>query len=109
MAQATDQDVRDFLGDTGQLSAARVSFMLRSAGNYVLGDGVPEEHESFRDLQVLRTCHLLEVSGAISGQVSSRSVGDVSISFASGGNDSSYMKLYSELKTQIFGLTGRIA
>jgi ABC-type sulfate transport system substrate-binding protein len=107
MARATEQDMRDFLGDTGQVPSARLSLLLETARQTVVRDGIPENHESFASLHMLFTAHLLDSGGAIGGSLASRSVGDVSVSFASEGE--SYKSLYQTLKTQIVGLSGRIA
>ena len=108
MASATVQDVRDFLGDTGGLSDPQLSATLLMAKSAVVGDGVSENHDSFATLQILFTCHLLEVTGAISGKLASKSVADISVSYAQGSEALSYRELYNNFKTQVLGFAGRI-
>lgn len=108
MARATEQEMRDFLGDTGQVPSARLTLLMETARQAVVRDGIPENHEGFANLHMLFTAHLLDSGGAIGGSLASRSVGDVSVSYARGEGES-YKNLYQTLKTQIIGLSGRIA
>ena len=100
--------MRDFLGDSGGIPSARLNLILETARKSVIRDGISENHESFADLQMIFSAHLLDSGGTIGGTVASRSVGDVSVSFARGGTES-YMDQYQRMKTQIMGLAGRIA
>jgi hypothetical protein len=100
--------MKDFLGDAGGIPSARMSKVLEMARKAVINDGVSENHESFADLQILMAAHLLDSTGAIGGSVASRSVGDVSVSFARSAGES-YKALYRTLKIKVTGISGRIA
>lgn len=108
MAKATEQNMRDFLGDTGEIPAAQLAAALELAYNTVLQDGIAESHEAFSGLQVLYAAHTLEVSGVVGGSLVSKSIGDLSVSFG-GTRGVSFETLYNRLKSQIIGLGGRIA
>lgn len=107
MARATEQQMRDFLGISGQIPSARLTLLMETARQAVIRDGIPEEHEGFANLQMLFTAHLLDASGAIGGSIASRSIGDVSVSFSREGE--TFKNLYHTLKCQIIGFSGRIA
>jgi hypothetical protein len=107
MSKATEQNMRDFLGDTGEIPAAQLTAALEMAYETVLQDGIAESHEAFSSLQMLYAAHVLEVSGVVGGSIASKSIGDVSVSFG-GTKNVSFETLYNRLKSQIIGLGGRI-
>lgn len=106
--RASVQGLRDFLGGAS-LPDTRLEAVLEPARRKVISDGVPEEHEAFGDLQLLFCCVMLEAAGAISGNIASRSVGDVSVSFGSGGAaGESFQSIYRRLLLSTAGFKGRI-
>ena len=109
MAESGVQDLRTMLGGIPEVSDDRLGYVLASAKRMVKAQGVQVRHESFADLQNLYAAHMLESFGDIQGQVSGRSVGDVSASFASGGKPKSYFELYRSLLVSVRGMGGRIA
>jgi len=109
MARATEQELRDFIGDTGALPSDRLNLVLGTSHRTVVRDGIAEDDENFADLQILFAAHLLETGGAIGGKLASRSISDISISFAPGTGNGSYCDLYRAMLIQITGLSGRIA
>ena len=111
MPAATIDYVRNFLGIAEGVNLPQLSIFLESSKEIIKGEGVSEEHVLFASLQALYVGHMLETSGAITtGKISSKSIADISTSYAVNGNSSfSYVEIYTKIKTQILGLAGRIA
>lgn len=104
MPASSVQSLRTLLGDEG-LSEAALQKALDSAGRIVVSDGVAESHECFGDLQEFYAAHLLETSGAVGGAVASRSIADISVSFARGGSErSGYLAQYRRLRAAVIGI-----
>jgi hypothetical protein len=108
MASVTTEYTRRMLGVPDNVPDARLELILETARQHVRRDGIAENHEGFADLQCYFAAYILEKSGAITSVVS-RSVGDVSTTFGQGAQVSSWLDLYRMLKTNIIGISGRIA
>lgn len=108
MARATLQNMRDFLGDSGEIPSSQLELMLETARQAVERDGIGESHDAFAWLQMLYCAHLLETAGAANGSIASRAVGDVSVSF-SNSQATTFFDIYQRLKAQVIGFEGRIA
>jgi hypothetical protein len=108
MAAATKEYTRKMLGVPDSVADARLDLILETARKHVRRDGITENDENFADLQCFFAAHLLEKSGAM-GSVVSRSVGDVSTTFAQAAQASSWLELYRLIKINVQGITGRIA
>lgn len=105
MPASTAQNLKVILGGGNGLDDAQIQKALDSARRIVISDGIPESHESFGDLQEYYAAHLLEASGAVNGAVASRSIADISVSFAQGqGQSSSYLSLYRRLRASVLGI-----
>lgn len=110
MPISSEQELRDLMGGLEGVSSARITLTLDTARIYVRAGGVPETHADFAVLQRLYAAHLLDAGGAVGGAIASKSVGDVSESYARGGmEESSWLGLYRQIRAQIIALRGRIA
>ena len=103
MPAGTVQSLRELLEGAENISDSKLSRALASAGRRVRSDDVPQSHESFADLQEYYAAHLLEVSGVISGALTAKSVGDVSLSFST-NNESGWLVEYRRLRAQVIGI-----
>lgn len=111
MPQATVQDMRD-LFPLGNVRDEQISRILESSKTAVVFGGVKVEHEAFAELQILYAASVLQSFGLIDGNVSARSIGDVSVSFCGGASgadkDASFVGRYRALRANILGLSARI-
>jgi hypothetical protein len=86
------------------ISDSRLEKALHAARISVELDGVPVGNEYFGILQEYNAAYRLEEAGVIQGRVTSRSVGDVSVSLGRSASDiSSWKGLYRELLIKIKG------
>lgn len=105
MPASNVQNLRILLGGAEGLEEARLQQALDKARRIVVSDGIAESHESFGDLQEFYAAHILEVSGAVDGTIASRSIADISVSFARGqGQSSSYLSQYRRFRAGVIGI-----
>lgn len=103
MAESTTASLRELLGGVPELSDTRLQKVLLSAARKVKADGVETTHEAFADLQEYYAAGILEGTGEVNGPLASKSVSDVSESYAN-SKDGGWLNLYiRELRT----ITGR--
>ncbi len=107
MAASTVASLRELLGGVPDLSDVRLQKVLVSAKRKVKADGVDSTHEAFADLQEYCAAGILEGTGEIMGPLASKSVADVSETYASIA-EGGWQNLYRRELVSIIGKRGFI-
>jgi len=110
MATSSATEFRRYLGGAASAGEDLLVAALDQAKRHTIRDGIAEDHEAFSDLQMAYAGYLLEMRGVITvGTIQSKSIGDVSTTFAQrqGEPEGSFLSVYKRIKTQIFGFQGR--
>jgi len=99
MAESSVASLRELLGGVPEITDTRLQRVLVSAARKVKADGVSDTHDAFQDLQEYYAAGILEETGEVEGPLQSKSVADVSETYAS-SNSGGWLKLYiRELRT----------
>ncbi len=113
MAEATEQELKDMLSATAELSADSLSLVLADAKITVISHGFAETDSRFSQLQRYQAAHLLSIMGLAGQKITSESVGDVSINFADNPGalgtlySTEWEKMYQMARVNIQGMTDR--
>ncbi len=105
MPRSSVENLRNLHGGLFGTEDATLQSMLDKAARQVIDDGINESHARFVDCQEAYASHLLSSAGIIGGPLASRSVGDVSVSFAQPAQGArTWMGEYRILKAGIRGI-----
>ena len=113
MSEATVANIIEMVPELATTDPGTLSLYLADASLIVQGEGIGITDAAFQMLHKYMTAHLLSGGGVISSDITSESVGDVSIQYSSGsGSESGYSDkwegLYNAHKARTKGMTGRI-
>lgn len=113
MAVATVEDLKKAGGSRIEsLPDNQLQYWLDAAELAVLDLGVPIKHPRFSILQVVLTSDYLESTNTLPNEVSSESVGDVSISYDTNiaiGSAVFWSARFKEMLNQVLGFQARIS
>jgi len=93
MAEATEQELKDMLSATVEISSDSLSLYLLDAKAKVLSHGFSESDSRFSELQRLMAAHLMSLEGRAGKNIVGESVNDVSIDYSD--NPSALGRLYT--------------
>ena len=106
--ESNGASLRELLGGVPEISDTRIQRVLSSACRKVKADGISDAHEAFADLQEYYAASILESTGEASGPLVSKSVGDVSETYANASGGGGWMNLYLRELRSITGRKGFI-
>lgn len=108
--KATKDDLLTVLNTRQSISEPQLSSALNAADRFVQADGFYPTDVNYADLHCYYSAHLLQVRGIIEQDVASKSVGDVSTSYANQAQgESRWLNEYNRLSRKLRGLNGRFA
>jgi len=103
MPLATTETLKVLIG--ADLPDALLTRALASAQRRVIADGVKVDHEAFAELQEYYAASILETGGHIQGLLVSKTVADVSETYAQPqGETGGWLALY---RRELINITGR--
>jgi hypothetical protein len=112
MSEASVLDIKEMIPELATTDSGTLSLYLDDASLIVQGEGIGTTAAEFNLLHRYMTAHLLADAGFVSGDVSSESVGDVSIQYGSKSQSDDgldkWERLYNAHKARTQGMTGRI-
>lgn len=112
MSEATVLDIKEMIPELATTDSGTLSLYLDDASLIVQGEGIGKTDASFNLLHRLMTAHLLTDAGIIASEITSESVGDVSIQYGAKGQAGDgldkWERLYNLHKVRTQGLTDRI-
>jgi hypothetical protein len=111
MSEATVANIIEMIPELATTDSGTLSLYLADASAIVQGEGIGITDAAFQILHKYMTANLLSGAGLVSGDITSESVGDVSIQYGSGsesGYNNKWEGLYNAHKARTQGMTGRI-
>jgi len=113
MAVASVNDMTRMVPELSAIDSGTIQLYLDDAQNTIELQGIVSTNDSFAQLQRYLCAHMFQVNGLVSGDIKSKSVADVSVSYGgassqSGAFSTNWYKLYNDLKTSILGMKERI-
>jgi hypothetical protein len=113
MSEATEQELKDMLSATVNISTDSLSIFLADAKAIVISHGISESNSKFSQLQRMMAAHLLSLEGRAGKAITEEQVNDVSISYADNPEalgrlyTTNWEKQYYKFKEATIGLTNR--
>lgn len=103
---STPENLRLLLGDIPGLEDQTLRFFLERAALKAISDGILETSPRFAECQEYYAAHLMQKGGLIQGEVASKSVDGVSVSFVvNSSQPTGWLVEYRKLKASVTGLT----
>lgn len=103
---STPDNLRMLLGGVPGIEDQTLRFFLERAALKAISDGIPETHSRFAEGQEYYAAHLMQKGGLIQGEVASKSVDGVSVSFVvNSSQPTGWLVEYRKLKASVAGIT----